>query len=225
MIQQYYRDLNLPNGAGIAEIKAAYRRLAMKYHPDRGYSGDKFQQINEAYSQLMRFVNNKTLPKRINTTVSVSLEQVAARSPSTLVIAPDGVPKFINFEISPRWDNGQVVEISDPNFTNTIISVTYSIQKHPVFVKSGLDLYCSVEVSVWDIIVGGTISVPKLDGSLVKVKIAQNHTLAPVLTLTAQGLESESQIGDLIVTLVPVLPKTISPSLIDAILTEQHSFL
>lgn len=36
------------------EIKAAYRRLAMKHHPDRGGSQDEFQKIKVAYEQLMK---------------------------------------------------------------------------------------------------------------------------------------------------------------------------
>lgn len=36
------------------EVKAAYRRLALKYHPDRGSSdgGRRFQAVNEAYDAL-----------------------------------------------------------------------------------------------------------------------------------------------------------------------------
>lgn len=36
------------------EIKAAYRRLAMKHHPDRGGDVDEFQKIKAAYEQLMK---------------------------------------------------------------------------------------------------------------------------------------------------------------------------
>ena len=31
----YYKVLDVPKGATEEEIKKAYRRLAMKYHPDR----------------------------------------------------------------------------------------------------------------------------------------------------------------------------------------------
>lgn len=46
--------LGLSPGASHEEIKAAYRRMAMKHHPDRGGSQDKFQEIKVAYEQLMK---------------------------------------------------------------------------------------------------------------------------------------------------------------------------
>lgn len=46
--------LGLSSDASHEEIKAAYRRMAMKHHPDRGGSQDKFQEIKVAYEQLMK---------------------------------------------------------------------------------------------------------------------------------------------------------------------------
>jgi len=46
--------LGVPPTATQEEIKAAYRRLAMKHHPDRGGSADEFQKIKTAYEQLMK---------------------------------------------------------------------------------------------------------------------------------------------------------------------------
>ncbi|OGV29903.1 MAG: molecular chaperone DnaJ [Legionellales bacterium RIFCSPHIGHO2_12_FULL_35_11] len=54
--QDYYELLGLKRGADESEIKKAYRKLAMKYHPDRN-SGDseaeeKFKEIQKAYAVL-----------------------------------------------------------------------------------------------------------------------------------------------------------------------------
>ncbi len=53
----YYKILQVPVTATSAEIKAAYRRLAKIYHPDKNYAGysdeETFKQIKEAYETLI----------------------------------------------------------------------------------------------------------------------------------------------------------------------------
>ncbi len=57
MNKDYYHALGLERSASDADIKKAYRRLAMKYHPDRNPGKEKeaterFKEINEAYGVL-----------------------------------------------------------------------------------------------------------------------------------------------------------------------------
>jgi len=54
-LSDFYTLLNVPRDASEADIKKAYRRLAMEYHPDRNPAPDaeaKFKQITEAYEVL-----------------------------------------------------------------------------------------------------------------------------------------------------------------------------
>lgn len=54
--QDYYETLGVERNASEADIKKAFRRLAMKYHPDRNLDDssaeDKFKQVKEAYDVL-----------------------------------------------------------------------------------------------------------------------------------------------------------------------------
>jgi molecular chaperone DnaJ len=54
--RDYYEVLGLAKGASAADIKKAYRKLAMEHHPDRNHGDDKaeqkFKEVSEAYEVL-----------------------------------------------------------------------------------------------------------------------------------------------------------------------------
>ena len=57
MAKDYYGILGVPRNASDTEIKKAYRKLAMQYHPDRNpskekWANEKFKEINEAFGVL-----------------------------------------------------------------------------------------------------------------------------------------------------------------------------
>lgn len=53
--RDFYEVLGVSKSASAAEIKSAYRKLALEWHPDRNKAtnaNDKFKEINEAYAVL-----------------------------------------------------------------------------------------------------------------------------------------------------------------------------
>src|SRR5438093_1325610 len=53
--RDYYQILEVPRDSKLDEIKNAYRKLALKYHPDRNKSPEaegKFKELSEAYAVL-----------------------------------------------------------------------------------------------------------------------------------------------------------------------------
>jgi curved DNA-binding protein CbpA len=63
MNEKYYRILDLNSNASDEEIKKSYRKLALKYHPDKNMNNsdanEKFKEISEAYQIL----TNKQQPQ------------------------------------------------------------------------------------------------------------------------------------------------------------------
>jgi DnaJ like chaperone protein len=68
VIVRSYRTLELEPGARLEEVRAAYRRLALDYHPDkvetlaagfREYATARMQAINEAYQVLKAHLAGK----------------------------------------------------------------------------------------------------------------------------------------------------------------------
>src|SRR5471030_3163602 len=50
--RHYYEVLGVSKDASADEIKKAFRRKAVEFHPDRGGDEAKFKEVNEAYEVL-----------------------------------------------------------------------------------------------------------------------------------------------------------------------------
>jgi len=78
----YYETLGISRDASMEEIKKAFRKLSLKYHPDKCNDQDsnsKFQKINEAYETLYDIekrkiydLNQRISPKSYQENVNIS---------------------------------------------------------------------------------------------------------------------------------------------------------
>ena len=74
MVKNYYKSLGISPSANKHEIKAAYRKLAKKYHPDKNRSINAkniFIEINEAYANLSN-EKHKVLKNPVSNTFNKS---------------------------------------------------------------------------------------------------------------------------------------------------------
>ncbi len=65
-MHRYYQILGLPQGASVAEVKRAYRKLAFKFHPDHNPDPGaraRFLAITEAYNYLINPPSVKATPQ------------------------------------------------------------------------------------------------------------------------------------------------------------------
>lgn len=80
-----YQVLGVKRTATVEEIKAAYRPLAMKHHPDRGGDPEKFKVVQEAYDVLSNPVRRKLYDTTGATKERPSVRETALQSLSSLL--------------------------------------------------------------------------------------------------------------------------------------------
>jgi curved DNA-binding protein CbpA len=92
-LADHYRVLGLRSGAAFTEVKAAYRRLARRYHPDVNpgdqRAKDKFIQVTQAYQALAETVAPESLLPSAETSVEVDK---VAKAPATAAKQPAPAP-------------------------------------------------------------------------------------------------------------------------------------
>lgn len=92
-----YRTLGLRENASFDDVKAAYRRLARRYHPDVNpgdrVAEDKFIRITQAYQRLV-----EVLPTRPSPTTATTAEKTPATT--VTVVSPPPVTVAVNPNLS-----------------------------------------------------------------------------------------------------------------------------
>jgi hypothetical protein len=97
MFKDYYGILEINQDASDEEIKAAFRRLAIKWHPDKNPGTDtthKMQELNEAYVVL----KDKEARERYNIEYERFKEYQRSKEKATTVSAESEKPKEKHFE-------------------------------------------------------------------------------------------------------------------------------
>ena len=132
------------------------------------------------------------------------------------VTLQDADGQRITTRIPPGVRNGQKIRLrgkgspGDPGAERGDLILTVTVQPHPVFSRDGDNLTVDLPVTIPEATLGATVSVPTLDGTPVRVKIAPGTPSGRVLRVKGRGVKRGDKTGDLLAKVQIVVPQRLS---------------
>lgn len=242
-MNDYYQTLGIQKNATDDDIKKAYRKLAMKHHPDRGGNADEFKKIEEAHRILsdpqrraeydnpqpqgfggfggfgggggfppgfedifaqfningspFGFANSRRVMKNRDMSVEAKItleEAYIGKKLMANIQLISGKEQVLEIGIPAGIQSGQRLRLSGmgddsyPQMPRGDIYVNILVHPHPEFRREGDDLIKSINISVWDAILGTNIKVKTLDNKELNVTIPPGTQPSTVMRLAGYGM-------------------------------------
>src|SRR3990172_3002918 len=196
--KDYYKLLGVPRDAEEKEIKKAYRKLAVKYHPDKNpgdnQAEERFKEINEAYEVLG---DSAKRAKYDQLGQSYQAWQRRGGQPGGFDWSQwtGRAPGGVRVEVG---DLGDLFGVGFSDFFNAIFGGTPGTGQGFGERSSGRgrDIEQPVSISLTEAYTGASRSLTR-DGKKLEVKIPPGASSGTRVRISGQGEAGQRQAGDL----------------------------
>ncbi|MFH1602036.1 MAG: J domain-containing protein [Candidatus Shapirobacteria bacterium] len=148
MKKDYYNVLGVDKKASLGEIKSAYRKLALKWHPDRNKTKeaeDKFKEINAAYEILSDSKKRETYDQFGEVPSSQEGAHSYRQGPFTYTYSTSGGGTPEGFDFSNPFDIFEQFFGGDSPFSGQRAQPTYQVELDFMEAIKGVEKQVSIE--------------------------------------------------------------------------------
>lgn len=194
--KDYYRILGVDRKATADEIRKAYRKLAVKYHPDKNpgdkKAEDRFKEINEAY-EVLSDPEKRARYDQLGS--SYRAWQQAGGQPGAFDWSQwmAGAPGGVRVEVG---DLGDLFGSGFSDFFNAIFGGMPRQGYGPGVSRRGRDIEHAVTITLSEAYTGTTRTL-QIDGRRLEVKIPPGARTGTRVRLPAKGAAGAAGPGDL----------------------------
>lgn len=236
-----YEILGVNTTATIEDIKRAYRRAAMKMHPDRGGDKTQFQILSDAYHELSESIKNKLqatkssddffddvfeeedgLNEDLSLKIHINLKQ--SYIGDTIEIQYDllsGKPQNTSLIIPKGVKNGEVIRyhgLGDDSISHVPrgdLLVQYHVEVHDTFVRRKDDLCSLLTVNAIEAMIGADKNIIGLDGTKYHIEVSPGTIPNQEIIIKNRGFYniSSANTGNHVIIVEVDIPEILDPTI------------
>ena len=218
-IQQAYATL------GDDQKRAEYDNPRPQFSGFHGTPGGV--NINDIFGQMFgqQFGQQHQHPRRshVRMTLWISLLDVATGGKRTVSLGTQAGVSAVEIEIPLGINDGDNVQYEGIGPGGSDLVVQFKVSPDRKWQRDGLNLLQEVRIDIWDLILGGELTIDTLTGKTLSTQVPARTQPGTVLRLKSQGLRDRAgQTGDIMVRVQAQIPENIPSEIIDAIQKHQE---
>jgi DnaJ-class molecular chaperone len=205
-------------------------RRAQYDNPQPQYSFNSHNMDDHPFEHVFReFFRQQSRPvanKDLKIAITLTLEEVLkGKDVVATYNLSNGETTSANIKIPPGVEHGEAIRfrgLGDSYYSNQSrgdLIVYVRVLSHNEFVREGKNIRKSIDVSVFDLILGKKITVKSLNGSNITVNIPAGTNPGTTLSVAGYGLPDlrTSRTGNLYLTIKSITPKITNPEVLERI--------